>query len=208
MEHPDYGRRLLKVRRRAFTLVELVAATVIIAILGAVLIPVTYHRLQVSRAEALVSEMENIQTGLKLFQADVGRYPFRLDYLTALFDPDVLGVRDVCGTAISTANKNKYRGPYLSKPLQAIDPLNGTPNNFAKVASGDSVNTLLTAGTIGSGRFIQLTLVGPSNAITALMDSVADGVVDGGAGRLRYTTPTATEGNTLTWIFPIGTGEC
>jgi prepilin-type N-terminal cleavage/methylation domain-containing protein len=209
MEHSDRGGRLLSARKPSgFTLIEMIVATAIIAMVGAIMIPVTFHRLQVSRAEALVSEMENVQTGLQLFQRDVGRYPFRLDYLTALFDPSPSGVRDACGTAISTANKNKYRGPYLSKPIQAIDPLSGIPNDYAKIASGDSILTLLTVGTIGTGRFLQIRLVGPSRAITLLMDSVADGNVDANAGRLRYVTPVSNQGNTLTWVFPVGSTDC
>jgi len=209
MEHSDHGRRLLRLRRGyGFTLIEMVVAVAIIAVVGAVMIPVTYHRLQVSRAEALVSEMENIQTGIQLFQRDVGRYPYRIDYLTTLFDPSPSGIRDVCTAAISAANQAKYRGPYLSKPLQAVDPLNGTPNDYARIASGDSVYTILSAGALGTGRYLQITLRGPSRAITILMDSVADGNVDAAAGRLRYVTPTTAEVNVLTWVFPIGPNDC
>jgi prepilin-type N-terminal cleavage/methylation domain-containing protein len=209
MEHSDRGRRLLTFRRHAgFTLIEMVVAVAIIATVGAIMIPVTYHRFQVTRAEALVSEMENIQTGIQLFQRDVGRYPYRIDYLTTLFDPSPSGIRDVCTAVISAANQAKYRGPYLSKPIQAIDPLNSPANDYAKVASGDSVLTLLAAGTLGTGRYLQITLKGPSQAITMLMDSVADGIVSSTAGRLRYVTPTTPEGNVLTWVVPIGPNDC
>lgn len=230
MEHPDQNRRLLiaaaapaarakrqsatdrrplnSSRSRGFTLGEVLVALVIVALLAAVIVPIVYGRLAIGRAEAIVSEMQNLETGLRLFNKDVGRYPARLDYLNVLPSASVV---DACGTAISAQNKAKFRGPYITRPIVMINPGGGDTRYI--LATGDTVQSALTRTTItnpvtgGVQQVLQIQVSGPEQDITLMIDSTVDGIVDRSNGIIRYAAPLLNE-NIVLWTFPIKNGAC
>jgi general secretion pathway protein G len=206
VEHPNRHERVLRRPARAFTLVEIVVAVVIVAIMAAITVPTMVDRLRQNEANALVSELENIQTGIALFQRDVGRYPFRLDYLSTLFDS--VSIRDFCGVAISATNQAKYRGPYITRPILPVSPYTVPINTRDVLATGDSIETLISRVTLTTGDAIQLSVKGPSDRMTLMVDSIADGTADATGGRVRYATPLQSNQNTIGWLIPIPKNGC
>ena len=85
--------------RRGFTLAEIMVAMALIAVLAAVLIPTVRGRLQDSYEDALVEEYANLASAIQAYRQDVGKYPPRLDYLSALPASPV----DRCNVALSSA---------------------------------------------------------------------------------------------------------
>jgi prepilin-type N-terminal cleavage/methylation domain-containing protein len=206
MEYPDRKRSVLTRAERGFTLVEVLTAIVVVVVLAAVTVPTMIDRLRQNEANASISELENIQTGIALFQRDVGRYPYRLDYLSVLFDS--VSVRDLCGVAIPAANQARYRGPYITRPIVPVSPYTAPINTRGRLGSGDSIETLLSKVASGSGSAIQLSIKGPGAQQVTLMDSLADGRVDALNGRVRYTTPLQSRSNTLNWLIPVSPTGC
>lgn len=93
-------------RRRArsgFTFLEIMFVVVIIGILLALVGPRLAGRTQTARIEATRAQLTNIETSLKTFEMDMGRWPETLEELVK--DPD-----DV--------DDKSYRGPYMDKVPQ------------------------------------------------------------------------------------------
>lgn len=214
MDDSDQVFRLLtprKAQKGGASLPEVLVAMAIVAVLAALIVPVFMDRLQTAQADAVISEMQNLQNGLRMFYRDVGRYPQQLNYLSAL--EDLNGIRDACGGTITATNQAKYRGPYLNRPLQLIDRYGAPPNTRYIMASGDSVEASLTRTTAptvsgGTQQILQIQIFGPDKATTEYIDTKVDGTLDGTAGVVRYATPLSGNDNTILWTFPITNGAC
>jgi general secretion pathway protein G len=90
-------------RRRArsgFTFLEIMFVVVIIGILLALVGPRLAGRTNTARIEATRAQLTNLETSLKTFEMDLGRWPATLDEMAK--DPD-----DV--------DDKSYRGPYMEK---------------------------------------------------------------------------------------------
>lgn len=98
---------------RGFSIVEALMALAIIGIVITVMLPVVMTRIREQQLSTLKSTLENVQTGLINFDADVGKFPLRLQYLSNA--PS--GVKDICNqntiTGGSTGLGIKWRGPYI-----------------------------------------------------------------------------------------------
>src|SRR3954451_12181482 len=129
---------------RAFTLVEILVGLAIVGLLAVVVVPTIFARLQGSREDALVGEMQSLQNGIMLFYRDVGRYPLHLDYLNTLAAGNV----DACGVAIPAPNVANFRGPYTNRAITMVNP---PTNTKYLLSTGDSVETVLTRTTIATG---------------------------------------------------------
>lgn len=67
--------------RRGFTLVELLAALAIVAVLLAVAAPRYFQGEQAAREKALVENLRRMREAIQQYHADKGRYPERLETL-------------------------------------------------------------------------------------------------------------------------------
>jgi prepilin-type N-terminal cleavage/methylation domain-containing protein len=201
-----------RLRRPGFSLVEILVAVLIIALVAAVVIPTIYGRLTAARADAIVGEMQSLQNGIMLFYRDVGRYPRRLDYLNALPTP-ATNVLDACGTQISTQNQAKYRGPYINREIVMLNPGAGITKYL--LATGDSVESLLTRTSIatptgGTQQVLQILVYGPDLSIAQTIDRNVDGTGDtspASDGIIEYTPLTAPE-YLVEWTIPIKLNAC
>lgn len=204
-------RRACRRNRAGFTLVEILVGVFIVGLLTAVVSPMFVYRLKTSRAEAITSEMQNLQSALQLFYNDVGRYPARLDYLDVI--PTVGSVNDACGVAIPATLQAKFRGPYINRQIDMIAPFAGTPNTKYAIATDDTIEATIQRGTVTDStalpahQVLQIFVNGLPQDITILVDSTVDGKVDGNMGIVRYATPTATN-NLIKWTIPIKAGAC
>lgn len=145
------GRNLRRPGRGGFTLIEIIIAVAIVAIMAGALTPLVFKELIKAREESTIKELNGIEKGLLDYYADTGRFPTEAEGLAALVnDPGVVG----------------WQGPYLdtgrSDPVSevATDAFGGTylydvdpttnPGGSAKVivASGGSDNTV-TFGAVG-----------------------------------------------------------
>ena len=77
-------KRTSSIRRRAFTLIELLLVLVILAVLAAVVIPKLTGRVEDARIKGTIAELSNLKQALSTFEVDCGRYPTSQEGLEAL----------------------------------------------------------------------------------------------------------------------------
>ncbi len=89
---------------RGFTLIELMIVAIVLAILAAAIVPQFLGREEVARRSRAESDIAVLESQLALFYLDMGRYPTAEEGVRILyFAPDM--------------DTEKWRGPYLTKPL-------------------------------------------------------------------------------------------
>jgi len=104
----DTSTRASSLRRRAFTLVELLLVLTILAILAGIVLPKIAGRGEQARETAALADMAAIKTALSMFEVDNGYFPKGRDGLNALM--------------VKPRDASNWRGPYLEK--QPVDPWN------------------------------------------------------------------------------------
>jgi general secretion pathway protein G len=88
-----------------FTLMEVIIAVAIVAIMAGAIAPVVFHELNTVRSEATSRELDRIKGGLLDFYEDTGRFPTEAEGLAALItDPGVTG----------------WEGPYFTDSQQDL----------------------------------------------------------------------------------------
>ena len=93
--------------RTGFTLVELMVVLVILAVLGAIVLPRFTGRTEQARITAAQTQISTFTTALKMFEVDTGRYPTTEEGLAALVQ--------------APANIRGWNGPYLENTVPS-DP--------------------------------------------------------------------------------------
>ena len=71
-------------RRGGFTLVEILVVVVIIGLLAAVIVPSVIGRIGEAKVVRARADLQSLDTALKLFKKDTGRYPTQEEGLQAL----------------------------------------------------------------------------------------------------------------------------
>ena len=186
--------------RRGFSLGEILVVVAIIAVIAAAIVPTVFGRLQAARADAVIGEMQSLESGIMLFYRDVGRYPRRLDYLNTLASGDL----DACGAAIPSVNVAKFRGPYISRSITLLNP--PTITKYL-MSTGDSVESVLTRTNIttatGTQRVLQISVNGLDASTLDLIDYKVDGAQNIDAGKIIISS-----GTILKWTIPIKSAAC
>ncbi len=101
--------RKIRPDRRGFTLIEIIIAVAIVAILAGTIAPMAFKQIIKAREDATIKELKNLNTALLEFYEDTGRFPAEDEGLAALIaDPGVSG----------------WQGPYVggdrSDPLAEV----------------------------------------------------------------------------------------
>lgn len=78
--------------RRGFTLLEIIVAVAIVAIMAGVVTPMAYRQITAARRDATLTELTGLQRGLLDFYQDTGRFPSEAEGVAALVvDPGASG---------------------------------------------------------------------------------------------------------------------
>lgn len=137
---------------RGFTLLEIVIAIAIVALLAGAVTPLAFKELQRAREDATLAELDAIKVGLEEFFADTGRFPSEAEGLTALVaDP---GVSGWAGPYVGGGNQNPtlevaadgFGEAYLYDLAPVTNPAGAAD---VLVASG-GIDQNITFGTVGS----------------------------------------------------------
>jgi len=97
----------MRMRKRGFTLIELMLVVIIIGALVAMVVPRFAGRGEQAKEAAAKADIQaNIATALKLYELDNGNFPTTEEGLNALL--------------VKPSSSSNWRGPYLEK--KPIDP--------------------------------------------------------------------------------------
>lgn len=109
--------------RRGYSLIEILVAVAIIAVLATLVAPRLFAQLDNSRATAAATQIRMIETALDTMRLDIGRYPTQGEGLNLLVTPGE-GVERV------------WNGPYLDDGLPT-DPWGNAYRYLAPQAAND-----------------------------------------------------------------------
>ncbi len=101
-------RRVKNKRDQGFSLMELLVALVILALIVGLVAPQVLGYLGRAKSQTAGVQIENLKTSLSLYLVDMGRYPSASEGLDAL-------VKAPIGSA-------KWRGPYIEDGSIPLDP--------------------------------------------------------------------------------------
>jgi len=112
----QWAKVLSRLRRKGFTLIELMVVIVILGILAGLVLPRFMGRTEEAKRTKAKLQIENLEAALKLYKLDSGTYPSTEQGLEALVQKPTTGV----------VPKNWREEGYLEKGQIPMDPW-GTP---------------------------------------------------------------------------------
>lgn len=173
-------------RHRGMTIVEVLIALAILAIIAAVVLPTTAGQLRDGHAAALANQLANLRDAIGNYRQNVGAYPISLTQLTT---QPLAGSTDACNTALSAAELNAWRGPYINQNI-----VGNMPVGSAVVVAA------LTRAPSGSIGLLQIRAARVENDIASDLEEQFDGNGNFATGTIRWT---AAGDDTLTFEIPI-----
>ena len=87
-------------KNRGFTLIEMMVVVVVIALLGAMIGPTLFSKVQQAEETRVAQDIRVIESALKFYRLDNYRYPSQAQGLESLIQPPATGA-------------DKWNGPYL-----------------------------------------------------------------------------------------------
>jgi type II secretory pathway pseudopilin PulG len=172
------------------TLVEVLLALAIIAVIAAIVIPTTANQLRIGHSAALANQLVNLRDAIARYRENVGAFPIGLTQLTT--QPGALDT-DACGTLLSVAERNGWRGPYINKNVVAALPVGDAL--VQTILTRVPANTAITP--IG---VLQIQSTSVDNDIALALEQQFDGNNNLTTGTILWA---AAGGGTLTFQIPI-----
>jgi prepilin-type N-terminal cleavage/methylation domain-containing protein len=173
--------------RYGVTLMEVLIALALLAIVAAVVIPTSAGQLRQGHATALANQLTNLRQAIASYRENVGAYPASLTQLTT---QPVTGDDDSCSTNLSAAEINAWRGPYLNQNI--VGPL-----PVANAAIQTALPRVTITATMG---VLQIQATAVDNDIAQDLEARFDGNSNLTTGNIMWT---AASGGTLTLNIPI-----
>jgi len=102
-----------RVRRSAFTLIELLLVLVILGVLAALVVPKFTGRSQQARETAAKTDISRISTALNAFEIDLGRYPTSDEGVAALVSPPTTAQGAPRSAYIERLPTDPWGNPYV-----------------------------------------------------------------------------------------------
>lgn len=177
---------LTGIHRRGMTIVEILLAIAILAILAAVVLPTTAGQLRQGHATALANQLSNLREAIGNYRENVGAYPVSLVQLTT---QPVAGANDSCGAPLSNPEINGWRGPYINQNI-----VGNMPVGNAVIAA------TLTRVAVGSAAVLRIHAGRVDQDIAATLEAQFDGNANFASGTVLWT---AAGDDTLTFQIPI-----
>jgi len=105
----------MRSRQRGFTLIEIMVVVVILAVLGALVVPKILENVDKARVTGAKTDIRSIQTALDLYRLDNFKYPTTEQGLQALVtqpvDPTITNYR--AGGYLPSLPKDPWNNPYV-----------------------------------------------------------------------------------------------
>lgn len=124
---------------RGFTLIELLVVLLILSLLLAVVIPTVTQQSDAADATRVASDLTGLRDGISLFSTNVREFPGDVEDLVNLIA--TTGDADIFGSTYSTAERNRWKGPYVELTVPSTTAATGTA--FFTALDGAVINGLV-----------------------------------------------------------------
>lgn len=190
-DRPHPRRRL---GRGGFTLTETLVSLAVVGVVAGVVVSRMITPQENSETGALAQNLGALNASVQAFRGDVGRYPGRLEYLTA---PPPAGATDACGRSIPPQQRAEWSGPYLTRQIGPGGIRTGDGTIANQVRRDPPAR--------GSDPFGHL-LIDASEVESRTATSL-DKLLDGGdgftTGTVRWTAQGATSRGNVVYRMPV-----
>lgn len=190
-------KKVAKVVRKGFTLIEILVTLLILSILVAILAPGVIGQLGKEDPVRVAEDLTAIKTGINLFALNVRpRFPGDLEDLA--FAPSTSGDVDINGSTYSSGNANKWKGPYVD--LSIPESAASSTSDFITTGFGGNILNTFSKCTNATGTdctppsgsnkgFVTLRLTGIDATQFETLNDIIDGETETATtntGRLRF----------------------
>lgn len=181
---------IVRTARAGFTLVEVLVTLVLIALLVGVIVPSVIGQLGKGDPTRIMSDLEGVRSGVKMFRIDVKRYPSTIEQLVQDPCESVVGTCDENNTAWASAAAlpdgviteglmKRWAGPY-------VEGLAPTGTGFETALGGTISETFTDTRMIGGVAYLVAEVTGLSQTeIQNIDDEFDDG--EDLTGRIQIT---------------------
>ncbi|HET9426204.1 MAG TPA: prepilin-type N-terminal cleavage/methylation domain-containing protein [Gemmatimonadaceae bacterium] len=171
------------VRRRGFTLPEVLVTITIVAVLAAVVVPAVLNQVSKGDTAGLAGDVGALRTAISNFTTDTRHYPRNLGHLINPIDKDSL---DLLGVAYGQGAANAWKGPYFP----TSQSISGTAT-YSFTAFGLTLQNDFEAPATGTNNNF-ITLVFTNAGYPPANIATIDRQFDGGDGTVPTTTCSGT----------------
>jgi prepilin-type N-terminal cleavage/methylation domain-containing protein len=192
-----------RLKKRGFSLGEILVAVAIMAVIAAVVIPSIGGQLNKGEVGRVSSDLTNIRSATEQFLADVRKYPASMTQLTAkplLTDLDLLAV------AFGSAPVARWRGPYMTKDAVTASLTGFGATILTVFRTCDATTNTNTSCSAPTGqKYLTIAIPGLSQSDAFQVDSAMDdGVLTTGSIRWIVKGAGGSDKDTLRYIaLPI-----
>lgn len=174
---------------RGYTLVEALVTVALLVAIATIVVPVVLGDRSRERVDRADDELKALTDALDGFSESVGEWPASLSQLVV---PLASGDRDLCGSEYNGGERNRWAGPYLSRPPGAA----GLP-----VGIGRALPAL--DRTAGPGiDYLEVTVEDVEADDATALEARIDGDDDPTTGAVRWS-PAGSGRVTVRWIVPV-----
>lgn len=174
--------------RTGLTLVELLTAIFLMAILAAIVMPAVYSRISDAQTRSKASTLSMLAQAVMTYHDHVGMWP---DSLVRLNIAPTRTNKNICANAMAAKDTARWAGPYVSVSVPATGLVIGT----------DTIRAILTDVTSTTPNLLQIKLQYPSSDTRTNIQTILDTDTDTAAGIIRWTGTDPLM--TLTYNVPI-----
>ncbi len=184
---------LTRTRRAGFSILEVIALIAVMAIIGAVVIPVAFAGDDAKGVVSTKSSIDSLQAGYTRFFNTIGHFPSKISMLSdsALSEAAPLD-KNTCGVNIPANNADNYRtagaAPFFGR---VISTTGGLPVGIGVIDVAIPLRALATSDFFFVIRGVK---VADGEALNDLYDTTAEannGDASNTLGRIRFPIPSA-----------------
>ena len=165
----------------------------VVVMLGAVVITQVVPRMTQGQAAILARTLGSITDALHAYRGDLGRYPYKLSYLSA---PPTGTVRDACNQTVSDVSQ--WKGPYVDRTFPA------TGLTVARALVRDTIVRSPATIPVSGVKFatVSVQVRNVDQGVATEIENAFDGNANFTNGAIRWTAGAAGQG-TLELVVPI-----
>ena len=178
--------------RAGLTLLEVMVALAVIAILAAAVAPNFLGVFDRKRVDASAESLVEIMAAMTTMRLDNQDWPGSISHMA---EPITTSMTNICGNTYPNGKVNNWEGPYLDRPI----PASGLP-----IGVGIAENVFVREIVSGNDAYLKIQITDITEEDAVALNHVLDADSSETGGAFRWDTPPDAEGMvTAYYLRPI-----